>query len=244
MKKTLRYCLIAVFFTVILFALSVSVSAEYEPDGSTSVEYKFDAAECNRTLIVDCVDENGMLLKKVQFQTKRGEETSASFCLYGYEVVGFESTQGLWETCTLSWASSNRVEETFFIINYYFRTGLSQDTVTATATMRKSEDITVKTRHYLRTDYGIEHNSKWFWGEEVDECIVSYGEPFTSSAKDFAGHYLLTGYPTQIEGTSLTNGYPPLISGNFSYTLIENDYVITDITDWMDWEVVDDTLKE
>lgn len=229
MKKTLKYCFAFVFFTAMVFVLSLSASAgTYEPDTTTSVEYGFDAAECDRTLIIDCIDESGTLLKEVQVQTKRGDEYLANVCLYGYEVVAFESDQGLWETCKILWSSVNYVDYASVMIWYYFRTDLSKDVMTATVTLRKCGDITVKTRHYLRTDYGIEHNSKWFWVEEVDEQVVSYGDPFTSAAKEFTGHYLMTGYPTQIEGTYLSNGYPALISGSFTYTNIKNAYDFDD----------------
>ena len=245
MKRVFRFCTVFAFCTMMLIAFSLSASAEiYEPDGSTSVEYKFDATECNRALIVNCVDENGKLLKSVRYETKRGEELLAGPALYGYEIIGFESTQGLWETCKLSWSSVNYVDYANVKIWYYFRTGMSQDSLTATVTMRKYEDITVKTRHYLRTDEGIEYQSKWFWFEEMDEQEVSYGASFTSAAKEFTGHYLMTGYPTQIEGTYLPNGYPALISGDFTYTLIKEAYGYNNITAWMSWDVVDDTLKE
>lgn len=245
MRKLWKYCFMTVFFAVILLSLSLSASAEtYEPDGSTSVKYDFAAAECNRTLIVRCVDENGTHLKTVQIQTKRGEEVLTGIWLYGYDIVGFESNQGLWETCKLSWSSSCYVDYSLIFIRYYFRTGMSADSLTATVTMRKSGNIKVITRHYLRTDYSIKQNTKQYWAEHSDTCTISYRDPFTSAAKDFAGHYLLTGMFTQIEGTPLPNGYPALISGNFSYTLIKNAYGINDVTAWMEWKVQNGSLKK
>ena len=244
MKKITRLCFLLVLCTFMFFALSLSASAViYEPDGSSSVEYEYDSSDCDRTLVVNCIDESGTLLKQVQFKSKRGEEFLVSVNLNGYEIVGFESDQELMESCKLSWKSVNYVNYSSVFIRYYFRTGFSREVMTATVTMRKSQAVTVKTRHHLRTDYGIERDKRWFEIEEVDTCTVSYGSPFTSSSKDFAGHYLLTGYATQIEGMSLPNGYPPLISGPFSYSMIANAYGIKDITDWMEWEVVEGALR-
>ena len=244
MKKIIRLCFLLVLCTVMFWGFSLSASAViYEPDGSSSVEYRYVASDCDRTLVVNCINESGALLKQVQFKTKRGEELLVSVNLNGYEIVGFESDQGLWETCKLSTSSVNYVNYASIFIRYYFRTGMSQEILTATVTLRKSQDIKVMTRHHLRSDFGIEHNYRWFEIEEADTCTVSYGAPFTSSSKDFAGHYLLTGYATQIEGMSLPNGYPPLISGPFSYSMIANAYGIKDITDWMKWDVVDGDLR-
>lgn len=244
MRKVWKYCFALALIAVLFLSLSMSASAAYEPDHTSTTEYHCAAADANRRLVVNCMDENGTLIKQVQFVTKRGNEYLAMINLNGYELIGFESDQGLWETCTLSWSSVNYVDHTRIFINYYFRTALSMDVITAKVTVRKSEPITITTRHYLRTDYSIEHNLRQFWMEEFDQCTVSYGDYFTSSAKTFPGHYLLTGTPTQIQGVSLPNGYPPFIGGRFSYDLIENAYGINDATSWMEWKVVNSTLKE
>ena len=239
-EESISFFIVFVFCSVMLLAFSLSASAAYEPDGTTSVEYEFDAAECNRTLIVNCVDENGTHLKTVQFEIKRGEETSAVFSLGGYDIIAFESTQGLWETCTLSWASSNRYDYTWVYIRYYFRTGLSQDSVTATVVMRKHLPCTVKVRHFLRSKYSFEYGGRWYEYKTGSEFVVSYGDPFYCSAQEFEGHYLMNGYETQVETVHLPNGYPKEINGNFSYSLIKDTYGITDIKDFMEWDVVDD----
>jgi hypothetical protein len=44
------------------------------------------------------VDENGTLLKTVNLKTKRGEDDLGFVSIYGYNIIGFESDQGLWET--------------------------------------------------------------------------------------------------------------------------------------------------
>ena len=45
--------------------LSASASHHYEPDGTAEEIYCYDASECNRKLVVNCVDESGTLIKKV-----------------------------------------------------------------------------------------------------------------------------------------------------------------------------------
>ena len=104
MKKLLKWCLMLTFLIAMTLACSIGADAAYyEPDGTASTEYLFDAAECNRTLVVNCVDANGDLIKQVNFMTKKGEEDTAILHLYGYDFYAFESTQGLWETCKLRW---------------------------------------------------------------------------------------------------------------------------------------------
>lgn len=244
MKKVFRFFIVFVFCAVMLLAFSLSASAAYEPDGTTSVEYEFDAAECNRTLVVNCVDENGTHLKTVQFQTKRGEDTSAAFALYGYDIIAFESTQGLWETCKLSWSSSNRYDYAWVYIEYYFRTGMSQDSVTATVTMRKHLPTTVKVRHFLRSKYTFEYSGMWYEYKEGYEFVTSYGDSFYCAAKDFEGHYLIQDREIRTESNVYPSGCPEEISGPFYYTMFEDAYGGEQLTDLLEWDVVDDDLNE
>ena len=244
MKKAFRFFIVFVFCSAMLLAFSLSASAAYEPDGTTSVEYEFDAADCNRTLTVNCVDENGTHLKTVQFQTKRGEDTSAAFALYGYDIIAFESTQGLWETCTLSWSSSNRYDYAWVYVRYYFRTGLSQDSVTATVTMRKHLPTTVKVRHFLRSKYTFEYGGMWYEYETGYESVKSYGDPFYCAAQDFEGHYLIQDREIRLETNVFPTGCPEEISGPFYYTMFKDAYGGEQITDLLEWDVVDDDLNE
>jgi hypothetical protein len=244
MRKLWKYCVAFLFVSTMLFALSLSASAGYEPDGTTSVEYEFDAAECNRTLIINCVDENGTHLKTVQVQTKRGEDTAAAVVLYGYDIIAFESTQGLWETCTLSWTSGNKYSYAWIYIRYYFRTGLSQDSITATVTMRKHLPTTVKVRHFLRSKYTFEYGGMWYEYKEGYEFVTSYGDSFYCAAKDFEGHYLIQDREIRVETNVYPSGCPEEISGPFYYTMIEDAYGGEDIMDLLEWDVVDDDLNE
>ena len=244
MRKLWKYCVVFVFIATMFFALSLSASAGiYEPDGTTSVEYEFDAADCNRTLTVNCVDENGTHLKTVQFQTKRGEDTAVALGLCGYDIIAFESTQGLWETCTLSWSSGNNYKYAWVYINYYFRTGLSQDSITATVTMRKHLPTTVKVRHFLRSKYTFEYSGMWYEYKEGYEIVTSYGDSFYCAAEEFEGHFLVEDREIRTEANVYPIGCPKEISGPFYYTMFEDAYGDS-ITDLLDWDVVYDDLNE
>ena len=244
MKKVFRFFIVFVFCAVSLLVFSLSASAAYEPDGTTSVEYEFDAADCNRALIVNCVDENGTHLKTVRFETKRGEETSAAFSLCGYDIIAFESTQGLWETCTLSWSSGNNYKYAWVYINYYFRTGMSQDSVTATVTMRKHLPTTVKVRHFLRSKYTFEYSGMWYEYKEGYEFVASYGDSFYCAAKDFEGHYLIQDREIRTESNVYPSGCPKEIKGPFYYSMFEDAYGDEQLTDLLEWDVVKDDLNE
>ena len=140
MKKLLKWCAVLTFLLVAVLVCSISASAAmYEPDGTASTEYLFDAADCNRTLVVNCLDEGGTLIKQMIFQTKKGEEDIASFCLYGYDFYSFESTQGLWENCALRWDSGIEETHSRIWISYKFITGLSSDSITATVRFRQHD---------------------------------------------------------------------------------------------------------
>ena len=90
MKKTWRFYTMSVFLLIMAFVFSLAIGAEtYDPDGTASEEFLFDQVECNRTLILNCVDEEGQLIKQVSYQTKRGVEELISFGLNGYDLVAF-----------------------------------------------------------------------------------------------------------------------------------------------------------
>ena len=62
--KAFKILLIMAFMVVMFCAFSISSSAaQYEPDGTTSTQYEYDSSECNRTIVVNCVDQSGKLLK-------------------------------------------------------------------------------------------------------------------------------------------------------------------------------------
>lgn len=197
----------AITLVVMLFAvLGITVSATYyEPDGSSSVEYQVSSSEANRTLIVNCVDESGNLIKKVTYHCKHGDDNLISLSVYGYDIVGFDSDQGLWETCKLTWASgTGSCTNAYIQIRYYFRTALSKKTMTATVTLRKSESIDVIVRHYTQSSPGSRN----------------YSLHSTESAKTINYYDYISTSKKTITGYDLKDGYQSSISGNFSWTWV------------------------
>lgn len=203
--KTQKIILCITVILLMVMTLGISVSATYyEPDGSSSTEYEVDSSEVNRTLIVKCVDESGNLIKKVTYKCKRGDDDLVSLSLYGYDIIGFTSDQGLWETCKLTWCSGTGLCTTGYIqIRYYFRTALSKSTMTATVTVRKSESIKLVVRHYTQSA----PNSKYYSLHSSTTQTIDYYDYISTSKKT------ITGY-------TLKDGYESSISGKFSWTWV------------------------
>ena len=240
MKKLLKWCAVLTFLLAAVLACSISASAAmYEPDGTASTEYLFDAADCNRTLVVNCLDEGGTLIKQMIFQTKKGEEDIASFCLYGYDFYSFESTQGLWENCALRWDSGIEETHSRIWISYKFITGLSSDSITATVRFRQ-HDINVKIYHKGRSEAGIKYGNPLFDTILKQEYNISYGDAFTCQARNFIGYSLYTGSSFSVMEyrgstelcTIYPNGSPSLISGPFRYNMLEG-FGVWDYKDFM-----------
>ena len=107
MKNRFKILLTLGLMVVLFCVLGISASAygtsvPYEPDGASTTRYLFDSAECDRTIVVKCYDEDtGSLIKTVNLKTKKSEETLTVVKIYGYRLTSFSSDQGLWETCKL-----------------------------------------------------------------------------------------------------------------------------------------------
>ena len=209
MKKYVKILTVAFLSVALLLTLAISVGAEYyEPDGSSSTEYLFTASECDRKVIVNCVDQSGNLIKKVTYHTKKGEDDLLSLSLYGYDIIAFNSDQGLWETCKITWCSGNGSGTVGSIqLRYCFRTDLSKNVMTATVTVRKAEAITCTVRHYVEK-------------RDQNNFDYKYYEPYDSTSQKLDYYtYVASGCKT-IDGYHLKNQYESSISGNLSYTWV------------------------
>lgn len=206
MKPKKIWFLIPFFLFLMISIFGITVSATYyEPNGTSSVEFLCDTSEVNRTLIVRCVDESGNLIKEVTYRCKHGDDDLISLSIYGYDIVGFDSDQGLWETCKLTWTSGTSLCTNAHIqIRYYFRTALSKKTMTATVTLRKSESIDLIVRHYTQGSPGSRNYS--LYSTEPAKTIDYYD-------------YISTNRKT-ITGYDLKEGYQSSISGHFSWTWV------------------------
>lgn len=216
MKRIYKWAVVIGMIVLMMtcMMLSASASHHYEPDGTAEEIYCYDASECNRKLVVNCVDESGTLIKKVVYHTKRGEEGVEGFFLYGYDLISYESDQGLWETCKMTNQSGTGLCWGAYIqTRYKFTSGLSKDVLTVTATVRRYDDVTVVTRHFIQ-----ERDKHYTWSvryvlESSTSQVVTYYDYISTSKKT------ITGY-------TLKDGYESSISGNLTYKW-EGDYLNT-----------------
>ena len=227
MKKAWKLCTVMGFLVTVLltFSLSVAGNAYYDPDGTASEEFLFDAAECDRTVLLNCVDEEGTLIKQVYYRTKKGEEDLISFALYGYDLVAFESDQGLWETCKITWCTGvNSGTYLYVQLEYVFRSGLSRDVLTATATVRKAEAIQVVERHYLQK-MGYYVNARHYVLDSSSTTSISYYDPVSWQARIPTGYHMKDGYLSSFDGTFSYTWLGK--SENLPYDNFEYDWINT-----------------
>lgn len=204
MKRKIIFTTLLMMVILCMFAISVSAE-RYDPDGATAEEYLCDASEVNRKITVKCVDiDTGKTLKTVVFHTKNKYDDICGFHLYGYDIVSFDSNQGLWETCELSWASgASDCRGAYVQICYKFITGLSKDNLDVYMEFRKSEAIKLNTNHYLLSEDG---KTKSLFKTETQTI-------------DYYDYVNLK--QTAITGYKLVDGYATSLSGNFSYFWIK-----------------------
>lgn len=228
MRKSARLFFVILLPMVLLLLLSVSVGAEiYEPDGRGGTEYLFPASECNRTLVVNCLDESGKLIKTVTYLTKRGEDDLVTLALYGYDIIGFDSDQGLWETCKITWVSGTGSAKCCHLqIRYYFRTGMSKDVMTATATVRKSEAIRLTSRYYVQIRQQYSGYTYYSLLKSASQTVDYYTE-VSSSARTYTGYDLKEGYASGFSGKlsyTWMGKSPNIPYDNFQYDFINTSW--------------------
>ena len=183
----MKRVLFLLFFAALAVFLTVGVGAEtYEADGGSATVYAFPSEDCNRTVVVRCVDESGTLLKTVTCYTKRGESTLLYFGIYGYDTVGFQSDAGVWTTCKLGNLSQGQHCYCGVDVTYHFRTAMSQKQVNATVTMRKFEDAKVIVRHTKEVRYGYNWSACYYETVASYEYTLNSGTPFRSRAMTVA----------------------------------------------------------
>ena len=97
--------IIVTLASIQVFARDFYMAGHYDPTGTTTTTYAYPSSECDRKINVSYYDTSGNFLKKVVIHTKKGMEASFHIGLGGYDITKFESNQGLWETCKMSWTS-------------------------------------------------------------------------------------------------------------------------------------------
>ena len=199
MKKRIYFFLLCMAALSALWAVSVSADT-YEPDGSISVEYLFDEADCNRQVYVTCVDyDTGKTVKEVVYYTKTGEDGLISLSLYGYDITDFTSDAGMFQTCKITWVSGTGLGDHAYIqLSYRFKGALSGKAIHATVTVRKSEPMTVTVRHYIRKQSGLLRYDA-LYSQTVTENVVYY-TVFSASPMRIPGYHSRAGYSAGFSG--------------------------------------------
>lgn len=232
MKTAWKRILFVGLFLMLSAFLTVGVGAEtYEADGGSATVYAFPSEDCNRTIVVRCVDESGTLLKTVTCYTKRGESTLLYFGIYGYDTVGFQSDAGVWTTCKLGKLSQGQHCYGAVDVTYHFRTAMSQKQVNATVTMRKFEDAKVIVRHTKEVRYGYNWSACYYETVASYEYILNSGTPFRSRAMTVPGHHLASGWEREI-------------SGNFTYAWLGKYPNCKSLQDYMQYDVLEPTIED
>lgn len=228
----MKRVLFLLFFVALEVFLTVGVGAEtYEADGGSATVYAFPSEDCNRTIVVRCVDESGTLLKTVTCYTKRGESTLLYFGIYGYDTVGFQSDAGVWTTCKLGNLTGGQHCYGAVDVTYHFRTAMSQKQVNATVTMRKFEDAKVIVRHTKEVRYGYNWSACYYETVASYEYTLNSGTPFRSQAMTVPGHHLASGWESEI-------------SGNFTYAWLGNYPNCQRLQDYMQYDVLEPTIED
>ena len=214
-----------------MFAFSISSSAaSYEPDGATVTQYEYDSSECNRTIVVSCVDESGNLLKKVNIKTKYGADDLCFVSIYNYDPISFSSDQGLWETCKLMWTSGGMHCEGDIDIDYYFRTALSKKTINVTVRMRPFDQITIKEKHYKEQRIGTNGSIRNDILSDSKSTNLYCGDYFSTRAKSYTGY-------------TLNSEYWSSLSGYWSMSMFGKPKNMGSVLSSMEWDIIDETWE-
>lgn len=209
MKRNLfKMAVCGVLMIVMLSVCAIGVYAytatdHQDPTGGTAYYYAFNSSECNRTINVTFQDTSGSFLKKVVIYTKHGEDSSFHIGMGGYDIVKFESNQGLWETCKICWTSGTGLcTEADLWVDYYFRTALSKKELNITVTMRKWDTIEFEVRHYVEKNPNLKffHRDNYVLHSTTDQKTLNYYDAFTTSKRTITGYTLNTDYQSSVSG--------------------------------------------
>lgn len=209
-KKWLKVVFVCVFMMIMTTIASVQVFARdfymaghYDATGTTTTCYAYSASECDRKINVSYYDTSGTFLKKVVIHTKKGMEASFHIGLGGYDITKFESNQGLWETCKMSWTTGTGTctEADLFVV-YYFRTGLSKDELNITVTVRKWDKIQFEVRHYVERNpnYSNFYRDNYYLHSTTNQTSLNYYDSFSVSKKTITGYTLRSDYLSTVSG--------------------------------------------
>ena len=211
MKKSMKRlaALIMALIVVIMCVVPANATWTY-PDGGTLREYIADTDNFNRTIYVYHRDSAGTLLKYCEYYTGTiGKYDVFGDSLYGYDIVSYESNQGIGESCVLTWAAGNESTAGYGQIGYQFYKLISKNSLTLNFTYRKQEATTFNIKHYLVNGKG----QKTLYASSTESH--QYGDYLNIHKKSIPGY-------------ELDADYLPSIAGTFTYDIVKASKNISD----------------
>lgn len=205
MKKRMKCMVAFLLMLVTVMACAIPASATWMyPDGGSVYRNIVNTDNYNRTIYVYHRDNYGNLLKYCEYYTGTiGEYEVFGDSIYGYEITGYESNQGLGEQCVLTWASGNESTAAYGQIGYQFYKLISKKSLTLNFTYRVHEATTFNIKHYIVDKNG----NKTLYDSST--ASYTYGNNMSIYRK----------YPT---GYSLRDGYAASITGPFTYDVLNS----------------------
>lgn len=198
--------LLAMFLAMVLLiaSLAIPVSATWTyPDGGTLTgTVGGRGITPNKTIYIYHKDSSGNLLKYCEYKTDNDDYYCHGDSLYGYDIIGFSSNQGLGESCVLTWAAGNDSKAGYAQIGWQFYKIIGGKSITCNVTYQKQEPTKFTINHYTIDKNG----SKTLYSSSTSS--YTYGNSM----------YIGRVYPT---GYSLEDGYLSSISGTFTYDVLD-----------------------
>ena len=203
-KRGLKIISIVLVIVTITALMAVPASATWMyPDGATVYDYLVNTDDYNRTIYVYHKDTSGNLLKYCVYYTEtHGDYDVFGDSLYGYDIIAYESNQGIGEQCHLTWAAGNGEKAGYGQIGYEFYKLISKKSLTLNFTYEKHEPTTFYIKHYTVDKNG----TKTLYDSSTS--VYTYGNSMSIYRK----------YPT---GYSLRSGYQSSITGKFTYDVLD-----------------------
>lgn len=196
MKKRMK-CFVALLLAVITVSMcAVPASATWTyPDGGTLSDYIVNTDDYNRTIYVYHRDTSGNLLKYCVYYTGTiGDYDVFGDSLYGYDIVAYESNQGLGEQCHMTWASENGDTAGYGQIGYQFYKLISKKSLTLNFTYELHDPTQFNIKHYIVNEKG----QKTLYASSTESH--SYGDTLNIRKKTITGYELDPDYLSAITG--------------------------------------------
>lgn len=204
MKKKMKCLLAFVLVVISVMMCAIPASADhYYPDGGSVYGNLTDKVDLNRTIYVYHKTSSGQLLKYCEYKTGViGDYDVFGDTIYGYDIIGYKSNQGIGEHCKMTWAAGNDSTGAYGQVGYEFYALISKKSLTINFTYELHDPTTFNIRHYIIDEDG--YKSLYSTSTETH----SYGDTLNIRKKT------ITGY-------SLDSEYLSSITGEFTYDIVK-----------------------